>query len=378
MDRLVAGMKRKVLIPPRDLFGNPYEIVDPVTIPATEIHDPDKLVREPRVTVLMTAYNHERYVREAIESILAQQCDFPYEILIGEDVSTDATGAICREMQQLHPDRIRLVVSDHNVGAMGNNSRLYLRIRGKYLAICEGDDCWTDPRKLQKQVDYLEAHPDCGLVCTDFDRYYERDGVREPSYLANKKWAQQVVDDPRRQAGLVLAHWFYARTCTVCYRTAWVLEAWASDPVLVYSTRFRLGDVSTTFLLALKGKVHFMPESTALYRELRESAGNSTDRARALRFFYSCLDLLIYLAEKYRPDLAPVRPLLQRHAGWAVRRMIAGEESPRRTGTILRHCFRLHPGPAVGLRVLVWLAWRILPFLRPLIRRAYGQRIQEV
>ena len=115
----------------------------------------------PKVSVLMLAYNHERYIRQAIESALAQRTSFPFEIVIGEDCSTDGTRAIVAEYGRRHPDRIRLLLRPHNFGMQRNSWETYSACRGQYYAPLEGDDYWTDPDKLQFQVDFLDAHPEC-------------------------------------------------------------------------------------------------------------------------------------------------------------------------------------------------------------------------
>ena len=109
----------------------------------------------PLVSVCMTTYNHEPYIAEAIESVLAQQTSFGVELVVGEDCSTDRTAAICREYAAKYPDRIRLVTSPENVGWRANYRRTFEACRGKYVAYCDGDDWWSDPRKLQMQADLL-------------------------------------------------------------------------------------------------------------------------------------------------------------------------------------------------------------------------------
>ena len=111
------------------------------------------------VSVWMITYNHEKYISEAIESVLMQKTDFDYEIIIGEDCSTDNTKAILKEYEKKYPHLIKVIYQDHNVGAMRNAFEFtFPRCHGKYIACLEGDDFWIDPLKLQKQVDFLEQH----------------------------------------------------------------------------------------------------------------------------------------------------------------------------------------------------------------------------
>lgn len=110
------------------------------------------------VSVIMLTYNHERYVRQALDSVLMQNVDFGYEILVGDDASTDGTIEILREYEAKNPGRVNVFLSEENQGTTKNAYRLFLQARGKYLASCEGDDYWTDPNKLQTQVDFMEKH----------------------------------------------------------------------------------------------------------------------------------------------------------------------------------------------------------------------------
>ncbi|HND88872.1 MAG TPA: glycosyltransferase, partial [Saprospiraceae bacterium] len=117
----------------------------------------------PLVSVCMITYKQEAYIGKAIESVLMQQTDFPIELVIGEDASPDGTLRICQHYQALHPDKIRLMTGEKNMGFSWNFARTLWATRGEYIALLEGDDYWTDPLKLQKQVDFLRKSPDFNL-----------------------------------------------------------------------------------------------------------------------------------------------------------------------------------------------------------------------
>lgn len=110
------------------------------------------------VSVIMLTYNHEKYVAEAIESVLRQETGYSYELLIGDDCSEDRTVEIIQEYEKRCPDKIRFFPSRENQGTTKNAYRLFMQARGKYLASCEGDDYWSDPEKLQRQVRFLEEN----------------------------------------------------------------------------------------------------------------------------------------------------------------------------------------------------------------------------
>lgn len=117
------------------------------------------------VSIHCITYNHEKYIADAIESFLMQQTNFKYEILIHDDASTDRTADIIREYEKQYPDLIKPIYQTENQYSKGVSVETInlKRARGKYIAVCEGDDYWTDPYKLQKQFDYMEQHSECSL-----------------------------------------------------------------------------------------------------------------------------------------------------------------------------------------------------------------------
>lgn len=119
--------------------------------------------KDPLVSICCITYNHENYIRDAIEGFLMQKTDFPFEIIIHDDASTDATADIIREYEEKYPDIIKPIYQTENQYSKGNKVSFftYRAAKGKYIALCEGDDYWIDPLKLQKQVTEMEKHPEC-------------------------------------------------------------------------------------------------------------------------------------------------------------------------------------------------------------------------
>lgn len=124
---------------------------------------------EVMVSICCLTYNHEKYIAQAIDGFLMQETNFMFEVLVGEDCSTDRTRQILDDYALKHPDKIRLITSATNVGANNNAVRVFKAVRGKYIAICDGDDYWTDPLKLQKQVDFLE-HNENYIMCGHYSK----------------------------------------------------------------------------------------------------------------------------------------------------------------------------------------------------------------
>lgn len=166
------------------LRGEPIQVFtgDPKDIPCIETSDTEKLCKHPVVSVNMITYNHEPYIRQAVEGVMMQETDFEFELVIGEDCSTDKTREICFEYQRKYPDKIRVLWWHENVSKLGGNGRRTLvHCRGEFIAFCEGDDYWTDPLKLQKQFDLMRRYPNAGICFSGVRFYYEATGrVRAP------------------------------------------------------------------------------------------------------------------------------------------------------------------------------------------------------
>lgn len=135
----------------------------------------------PKVSVVSVTYNHEAYIREALDGFVAQQTNFPVEIVIADDASTDATPAIIREYADRYPQLFRPILRSENIGVHANFADTLSAARGDYIALCEGDDFWTDPRKLTKQVEFLDQHPDT-TVCFHPVRVIYDDGTKDSEF----------------------------------------------------------------------------------------------------------------------------------------------------------------------------------------------------
>ena len=132
----------------------------------------------PAVSVLCTAYNHEKYIRDALNGFLIQKTSFPFEIIVHDDASTDLTQKLIQEISDANPGRIKAVLQQENQHSKGRKiirEILLPMARGKYIALCEGDDFWIDPHKLQIQYDYMESHKDC-MLCVHANRIMLNDG----------------------------------------------------------------------------------------------------------------------------------------------------------------------------------------------------------
>ncbi|MBI6117347.1 glycosyltransferase family 2 protein [Salegentibacter maritimus] len=146
------------------------------------IEEPNLVAQNPLVSVCVQTYQHARYIKQCLDGILMQKTNFDFEILLGEDASIDGTREICKEYAKKFPDRIRLFLHhrENNIAIGGSPTGRFVFItnllsaQGKYIALCEGDDYWTDPYKLQKQVNFLEKNPEIVLCSHKFESITEK------------------------------------------------------------------------------------------------------------------------------------------------------------------------------------------------------------
>lgn len=206
----------------------------------------------PLVSVCIITYNHEKYIRQTLDSVLAQVTGFPIEVVIGEDLSTDATGQIVQELQNEHPAVIRVLRSQANLGMNRNLVRTLEQCRGRYIALLEGDDVWTSPHKIQEQVSFLENNPDCTICFHKAEVYIEeKDQVRGV-------WPE---DDPETLTTIEdLIKYNYIPTCTVMYRNV------PMEPMPEQYYKLGSGDWSLHMRYAQKGKIGFIDQVMARYR----------------------------------------------------------------------------------------------------------------
>jgi glycosyltransferase involved in cell wall biosynthesis len=171
-----------------------------------------------RVSVCLLTYNHERYVAQAIESVLAQR-DVDFELVVSEDHSTDGTRAIVEEYAARHPDRIRVLPSPRNVGMTRAFARGIEAARGTYVALLDGDDYWTSPDKLRLQADFLDANPACAICFHNVTVVYE-DGSSEPHPFHMPEPARYLSRAmPRPVSTLAdVAPGNFMQTCSVMFR----------------------------------------------------------------------------------------------------------------------------------------------------------------
>ncbi|MBO3462255.1 glycosyltransferase [Aetokthonos hydrillicola CCALA 1050] len=225
-----------------------------------------------KVSVCVPAYNHEKYIAQMLDGALMQQTNFPFEIVIGDDASTDNTQAIIREYVAANPGRIRAYLHEENLGPKeprefaGRNNVLFLlkACKGEYVAMCEGDDYWTDPFKLQKQVDFLDVNPDFAICHHNMEVIYE-DGSASHFFNNPDQKLTSTIED------LLEDSWFMA-TASWVYRNYFLTNDFAG-----WHAKAAAGDWAIMIQLAARGKIGYLPETMGVYR--KHSAGLSNIHA---------------------------------------------------------------------------------------------------
>ncbi len=207
-------------------------------------------------SICCITYNHENYIADAIESFLMQKTDFSYEILIHDDASTDRTPEIIKQYESKYPDLIKPIYQTENqyskgVKTIGFNIE---RAKGKYIAICEGDDYWTDPYKLQKQVDYMEKNPECSM-CVHAAYRVTSDKKKLKSHVRpNRGNKVFMVEEILEGGGPLFA------TNSILYPAIFN----TNRPDFYKNTR--VGDYPLVIYLALQGTVYYIDEFMSAYR----------------------------------------------------------------------------------------------------------------
>ena len=205
------------------------------------------------VSVVMITYGHEKYIRQAIEGVLMQQGDFNLELVIANDCSPDNTDVIISELLKSHSkaDKIRYIKHKKNIGMMPNFIFALEQCNGNYIALCDGDDYWTDPYKLQRQVDFLEAHPDYVLS-------FHKVKILKPNDDLVEDFITKVPENYETQETLArLGN--YMHTPSVVFKN--VIKEFPAELSLS-----PIGDYFLYMLLSEHGKLKYFDEEMAVYR----------------------------------------------------------------------------------------------------------------
>jgi glycosyltransferase involved in cell wall biosynthesis len=234
----------------------------------------------PVVSVCTITYNHEDFIEEALDSFLMQETAFPFELVVDDDCSPDGTADIIRKYMEKYPNIMNVRLRDENVGFMTNFIENIQRANGKYIALCEGDDYWTDPLKLQKQVDFMENNLDVILVFQNAMVHYYNDSGK----LVDKYPFNQSLEKGYKEPYEILEKWI-AQTATVLFRNNTDVDRFMSRNI-----DFPIGDAPTFLYVSQFGKLYYDDIITTVYRAtssgvVRSSLASIESRKQYIEYY---------------------------------------------------------------------------------------------
>jgi len=250
-----------------------------------------KDLESPLVSIECITYNHEKYIADTLDGFFMQVTDFPFEVIVHDDASTDKTADIIREYEVKYPGIIKPIYEDENQYSKHNGALeriINAQLKGKYIAICEGDDYWIDSLKLQKQVNLLEAHPDYGMCYGRAQVFSEKFGQ-----LTNNIWGSQnngIIDLLTKQVVGI-------PTLTICFRKE-IFDEYIQN-VDPSKKGWLLGDYPLTLWFALKSRIFFMNEILAVYRDIPNSASHQQQKEKMESFVDSIFSIKLFFVNKY-------------------------------------------------------------------------------
>lgn len=314
-----------------------------------------------KVSVVVATYNHERFIDQALASVLEQETPFEFEVIVSEDCSTDATREIVLRWRNSHPARIRLLFSERNVHSNEVVARAFRAASGDYVALLDGDDYWTSPHKLARQAEFLDRHPDY-VLC-----FHDAEIVDETGKsCGGSRWTP-----PDQNPRLTLADIWSGNpiaTCSAMFRKAALPEipAW-------YAGLFPITDWPLYILAAEHGDIGYLPEVMGAYRLHAGgvySALPTADKLRATDRFYR----LMNERTEHRHEAVVRRAHRRFFLDWAKEHLARGDPA------LARLCVRLSFGPGMPRNAGDWAETIRLalathnPFGHPRTPRSTGTR----
>jgi len=205
------------------------------------------------ISVIMITYGHEKFIRQAVEGVLMQKCNFNVELIIANDASPDKTSDIVYDIIKTNPNanRIKYINRDKNIGGQNNFKDAFEQCKGKYIAHCEGDDYWTDPYKLQKQINFLETNPDYVLT-------FHKIKILQPNGILVDDFITKIPENYQTIEALA-QYGNYIHTPSIVYKN--IINELPFEMMIS-----PIGDYFLYMIIAQHGKLKYFEESMAVYR----------------------------------------------------------------------------------------------------------------
>lgn len=246
-------------------------------------------MNQPLVSIPVITYNQEKYIVQTLDSILEQKCNFPFEIIIGEDCSTDRTLELCLDYQRKYPNIIKVLDNNENLGLLKNYHRTIMACKGKYIAGCAGDDYWIDILKLQKQVDLFERNLGYGLVHTNYKLFYQDKNLFKENLNKNipigDVYEEYIINS-------------FIGAPTTCFKSSIFLEYYRF--LKKTEKQFFPEDRFFFQFIASKHEIGYIKDVTTVYRKHDTSITSFKTLEQEIEFIKSSYDVRFYFIENVR------------------------------------------------------------------------------
>lgn len=256
----------------------------------------DNIVTKPLVSVIVLVYNHEKYLETCLESIICQETNFPFEIIIGDDFSLDRSRDICLAYKNKYSEIIRLLFHEKNRGLINNYIQLKKACRGEYIAQVAGDDYWRCNQKLQKQVDFMEEHQGVGLCYTN-TYLCDDDGNENQSPLLEKGYMPNSFEEQ------------LFKSCYMAPNT-WLMRKGIDDRISEQQVWFADESLAVALDYLHQSSMVFLDFVTAVYRVHEGSLAAQKDLRKRWEYSKGILKMQLYYAHKYNVDNETLERLL--------------------------------------------------------------------
>ena len=246
---------------------------------------------EPLVSVCVISYNQENFIKTCLDGILSQKTNFSFELLISDDASTDKTQTLVKEYEEAFPTIIRNISKEKNVGSVENFYTTMNDAKGRYIALCEGDDFWIDTNKLQNQIDFLENNPEIGMCYARAKLFHNK---KQRYYSKPTGSLVSSFDD-------LFINGSRIPTLTSCFRKN-LYEQYIKE-INPVAKGWLLGDLPMWLWFYYNSKVYFSRNIVAVYRKLEDSVSHSKDFEKQKRFDRSCFAVRSFYKTHYNLHL---------------------------------------------------------------------------
>ncbi|MDE6247981.1 MAG: glycosyltransferase [Muribaculaceae bacterium] len=265
--------------------------------------------QEVKASILVITYNQVDRIERAINSLLRQECSYKWEIILADDASTDGTRRVCERFAADYPELIRIMPYAKNKGLVGNYFDAFEIARGEYISDCAGDDEWLDPKRLQRQIEFLDSHPECSVCFCDVEVY--KDGERVGLHSQDKSrngYFKEHVEGYALLTGVLNNTVSLPYTLSAAlYRKDAVMSIYIKHREMLRNEKGGIEDVPLIAALGATGDGGYLPITGYRYYIEGESISNNLSYEKEYRFYSGVLRLVRKLAEFYKVPLSELK-----------------------------------------------------------------------